>query len=238
MIQPWAWLIVRPDVVDLLARIELRKTRGIKPIENRVWSTRYRGRFLVHASQRMTRADYESAADFAELVSRGAIEVPPFESIQRGGIVGVASLVDVLPLEVRPSEPWRMPNQFGWVVADVDPVPFRPCKGARGWWEYPPESASHSGTVTELERRIVEMCQDEIGKVSIERLGNVLSNGTADGPTYDELVLAVHDLLVVGMLEQVRKAPGSAGSTWYRLAKRAQKGTENNAQSIPPLARA
>ena len=39
--QPWAWLIVH----------------GRKDIENRSWRTKFRGRFLVHAAQGMTRRE-------------------------------------------------------------------------------------------------------------------------------------------------------------------------------------
>src|SRR3990167_9411398 len=45
--QPWAWLILHAG----------------KDIENRGWPTSFRGRFLIHASKGMTRAEYELADD-------------------------------------------------------------------------------------------------------------------------------------------------------------------------------
>ena len=52
--QPWAWLIVRPDVADQATRAQLRTWRCIKDVENRTWSTGFRGRFLVHAGKTYT----------------------------------------------------------------------------------------------------------------------------------------------------------------------------------------
>src|SRR5689334_13701824 len=85
--QPWAWLIVRPDLVGA-ARAAAIAAGEVKDIENRSWPTKFRGRVLVHASKSMTRAEYEDAQD--PLWSRGGptIELPPFEQLKRGGIVG------------------------------------------------------------------------------------------------------------------------------------------------------
>lgn len=117
--QPWAWLILY----------------GGKAIENRRWSTHYRGEFLIHAAQGMTRAEYEGAVQFAREVDP-RIVVPPPSEIRRGGIVGRARLVDVLPpcAEFPCAHPWHMPGQFGFVLADVAPVPFRPLRGMLGFF--------------------------------------------------------------------------------------------------------
>lgn len=56
--QPWAWLIVN----------------GHKDIENRSWPTRFRGKFLVHASNGMTRSEYEEASRTAE---DNGVDLPP-----------------------------------------------------------------------------------------------------------------------------------------------------------------
>ncbi|QTF59120.1 ASCH domain-containing protein [Stutzerimonas frequens] len=71
--QPWAWLIVR----------------GHKPLENRSWATSYRGPLLIHAAKGMTRAEYEDAAS---LCSKAAITLPAFDALERGGIVGQATV--------------------------------------------------------------------------------------------------------------------------------------------------
>ena len=49
--QPWAWLIVRPDLTDPAKRAAAFAAGEIKDIENRTWATKHRGPFLVHAGQ-------------------------------------------------------------------------------------------------------------------------------------------------------------------------------------------
>lgn len=46
--QPWAWLILN----------------GWKDIENRDWTTRVRGRILIHAAKGGSRRDFEEAIEF------------------------------------------------------------------------------------------------------------------------------------------------------------------------------
>jgi hypothetical protein len=128
---------------------------GGKRIENRVWTTKYRGEFLIHAAKGMTRTEYSNALDFAfgvytsertffipssEVPSGSCIiPMPPFDSLQRGGIIGKATLVDVKdPPEERAGwqHDWRMEGQFGFVLENVQPLPFTACSGNRRWWSY------------------------------------------------------------------------------------------------------
>src|SRR4051794_36490822 len=79
--QPWAWLIVN----------------GFKPIENRDWPTRFRGKLLIHASKGMTKHEYEDCADLVAAIERRLetkIPLPAFDDLERGGIVGEAEIVD------------------------------------------------------------------------------------------------------------------------------------------------
>ncbi|WP_431276219.1 ASCH domain-containing protein [Variovorax ureilyticus] len=119
--QPWAWLIVH----------------GGKDIENRTWSTRYRGPVLIHAAKGMTRDEWESAWILAhgtgaspKAVAAGITR----DTIERGGIVGIADLVDCVPSARRVSR-WHMEGQFGFKLTNVQPLPFRPLKGALGFFE-------------------------------------------------------------------------------------------------------
>lgn len=120
--QPWAWLVVH----------------GGKNIENRRWNTKRRGEFLIHAAKRMhVLDDYASAYEFAlDLGEDPALPEP--EALERGGIVGVAELVDVIaptPIpHVQWSFRWHMREQYGFILANVRPLPFLPCKGALGFW--------------------------------------------------------------------------------------------------------
>ncbi len=128
--QPWAWLIVN----------------GHKDIENRTWPTRVRGRVLIHASKGMTRGEYEDVEDYlCEVFETGPhdaqfITLPKFEALERGGIVGVATITDCVASERRAST-WHMEGQFGFQVADAKVLPFMPCKGALGFFDVPKDVA-------------------------------------------------------------------------------------------------
>lgn len=122
--QPWAWMVVH----------------GGKAIENRRWDTRFRGPFFIHAAKGMTRDEYEDAVYFARDVNPSLV-VPAFEALERGGVIGRARLVDVIPSCSEPSlfwkpcsHPWHMPGQYGFVLADVEPLPFRPLRGELGFF--------------------------------------------------------------------------------------------------------
>lgn len=145
--QPWAWAI----------------TDNSKRVENRVWSTRFRGPVLLHAAKGCTRDEYRSAVVW--MVSRGlarsplyefgAMEeialrvagvdpqplplVPPLSDMRRGGIVGRARIVDVLEpsADGTPRAPWHMPDQWGFVLEDVEPLPFRSMVGMLGFFAVP-----------------------------------------------------------------------------------------------------
>jgi hypothetical protein len=120
--QPWAWLVVH----------------GGKDVENRVWNTHYRGRFLIHAAKGMTKAQWLHAFLFVEgMAGTSAAErIPRYEALQRGGIVGAAVLWDVVPPTPCPSLAWQMPNQFGFRLASIEALPFRACKGSQRWWNW------------------------------------------------------------------------------------------------------
>lgn len=119
--QPWAWLIVN----------------GYKDIENRSWRTKYRGPVLIHAAKGMTRNEYEEACRTVVDVL-AAIDIPDFEALERGGIVGVAEIVDCVDTS---TSPWYM-GEKGFVLANARPLPFTPMKGKLSFFEagYQPHS--------------------------------------------------------------------------------------------------
>lgn len=111
--QPWAWLIIH----------------GGKTIENRSWHTKFRGRFLVHAAQGMTRNEWGAALTFCHCQG---LEFPPLTAeLQRGGIIGSVELVDSVDSS---DSPWYM-GQKGFVLRDPKPLPFVPYKGRLGFFE-------------------------------------------------------------------------------------------------------
>lgn len=118
--QPWAWLILYAG----------------KDIENRTWRTTYRGPVLLHAAAGMTKIEYAEAVATARRAREvmGAIPglmMPPFASLERGGIVGQFEIVDVVQSSV---SPWFF-GPYGFVIENAKPAPFRQMTGKLGLFE-------------------------------------------------------------------------------------------------------
>ena len=119
--QPWAWLVIH----------------GGKDIENRTWHTKFRGRFLVHASQGMTNKEYCDGLEFAMRAGdvRLLRDFPTYQQMQRGGIVGSVELVDSVD---HSDSSWYM-GAKGFVLRDPQVLPFIPYKGRLGFFDVPDE---------------------------------------------------------------------------------------------------
>lgn len=128
--QPWAWLIVN----------------GHKDIENRTWRTDRRGRVLIHAGKSFDKDfDWHWAR---ELLARQApaTQMPPPEQYELGGIVGQAEIVGCVAAH---DSPWFF-GPWGFVLAKAQPLPFRPVKGALGFFDpqpAAPEPAEPQGSL-------------------------------------------------------------------------------------------
>lgn len=103
--QPWSWLIVN----------------GHKDIENRDWPTRFRGPVLIHAGKR-----HDGPKDEWDWPG---IERPA--RLDYGGIVGEAEIIDCVSAS---SSPWFF-GEYGFVIRNARPLPFRPCRGMLGFFE-------------------------------------------------------------------------------------------------------
>jgi hypothetical protein len=113
--QPWAWLIVQ----------------GHKDVENRIWNTKFRGRFLVHASARPER---ELERIRADVLDRFHLRLP--DTFELGGIVGEVELYDV----IRPGELLKcgsawFTGPYGWLLRGARALPFRALRGKLQWFE-------------------------------------------------------------------------------------------------------
>ncbi|MDX2187764.1 MAG: ASCH domain-containing protein [Opitutaceae bacterium] len=111
-----------------------------KDVENRSWSTSYRGRFLIHAAKTHTREEARVALEFGRMAwetngERHNAHPPELGTTPRGGIVGVASLTDCVDSS---DSPWFM-GKYGFVLTDVQALPFVPCRGALGFFRLPAE---------------------------------------------------------------------------------------------------
>jgi hypothetical protein len=122
--QPWAALVVT----------------GAKDVENRTWTTEYRGPLAIIASATRDAHAYDAAnatidglkgldlIRWCDATSGLAYDI----AIQRGGLVGVVDLVDIVT--DHPS-PWAMPGLHHWVLANARACSFVPMKGRLGLFE-------------------------------------------------------------------------------------------------------
>jgi len=125
--QPWCWAILFAG----------------KDVENRGWkrwnpARKFRGQFLIHASQGMTRHEYKDALDDMHRMSRTrpfppGLTLPAFDDLPRGGIVGMARVVDIL---MDSPSPWFF-GPMALQITDAQPLPFVPFKGSLGFFDVP-----------------------------------------------------------------------------------------------------
>lgn len=129
--QPWAWLIVN----------------GHKNIENRDWSTKFRGPVAIHAGKKV---DADAAWEMSQGVhpvsgERLPLDHPAFQEADKpwsgcfGGIVGVAEIVDCVS---RADSDWKpeysewFVGKYGFVIANARPVEFIPVRGALSFFDW------------------------------------------------------------------------------------------------------
>lgn len=114
--QPWAWLIFHAG----------------KDVENRRWSTRFRGRVLIHAAKSMTRMEYESARMYCVTRVPTDIEIPAMSALPLGGIIGSVEITGCVAYA--PTSPW-FTGPFGFMLKNPSPLPFKACRGSLGFWK-------------------------------------------------------------------------------------------------------
>lgn len=125
--QPWAWAILHG-----------------KSVENRPWSTKFRGPIFLHAAKNLTRREYESAAFFCydyRLRHPEFPHLPAMPNLERGGIVGAAEIVDCVS---QSDSPWFIgQGQFGLVLENVRPLTFYRMNGSLGLFEVDERALKH-----------------------------------------------------------------------------------------------
>jgi hypothetical protein len=156
VIQPWAWLLLRPDIVGDEARAQARARGLIKDVENRGWETGQRGWVLLHASatrlplvarpkEGEAKVDWQSAAMFA---GKRGVEVPLQIQLPHGAVVG-AMRIDGCDRFIR--SPWFM-GPVGLVIGAA--VPFAkpvPAKGALKFFTLPAKDTGAGGLEQAME---------------------------------------------------------------------------------------
>lgn len=117
--QPWAWAIVY----------------GGKDVENRSWTTSYRGPIYIHAAAKRRPIEERFFAEW----TRQRKLVQPFAQpdLVHGALIATANILAVM--KDHPSQ-WAIEGCFHFVLDRV--VPLRrpiPCPGALGLWTVPSE---------------------------------------------------------------------------------------------------
>lgn len=115
--QPWAWAIIHAG----------------KDIENRDWPTKFRGPVCIHAAKAVPPVRY--LLDCHEVTKiTGRDNMPPKlgSDFHRGGIIGVAEIVDCVEAS---QSPWFF-GRYGFVLRNARPVDFIPVKGALGFFDW------------------------------------------------------------------------------------------------------
>lgn len=105
---------------------------GGKNIENREWSTSFRGPLLIHASQTFEARAFDWI--YARLTPKERLLLPrEKQHYQFGGIIGVVKLVDVVTFS---ESPWFV-GTYGWVFEQATPLPFMKLPGQRNLFDAP-----------------------------------------------------------------------------------------------------
>lgn len=126
--QPWAWAILNAG----------------KDIENRSRRVNYRGPICIHAS--LYSPSVSEILGMERTIGRAVTEAlnkPPViePRFRRGGIIGTAEIVDCVEAS---DSPWFF-GPFGLVLANVQPVPFIPVKGALGLFKWKEKMEGQDG---------------------------------------------------------------------------------------------
>ena len=107
--QPWAWLIVN----------------GYKDVENRTWRTKFRGKFLVHASKR-----YDKEGEAWVRKNFPKIPLPAKDELPMGGFVGIAYMKDCVSC----SKSRWFSGPIGFTLERARSTPFKSINGALGFF--------------------------------------------------------------------------------------------------------
>lgn len=137
--------------------------QGGKDVENRTWTTNYRGRLYIHVSGDTlpfltdepnltddyarklevfldTLAEYYSKCDIekgttAESFMNAVIDNPELWLLKSQSIIGYVDLVDIIQ---NSSSPWSIDGQYHWILKNPTLLenPIRQVKGRLGLWNY------------------------------------------------------------------------------------------------------
>ena len=117
--QPWASLIVL----------------GIKDVENRSWSTDFRGKIYIHASKVPVRGLWNNLNREQVHEALKSNKIDNYTVLPYGAIIGTVEIVDIVK---NYDSIWAEKNQYNWVLKN--PVLFdKPIENVKGkllLWDY------------------------------------------------------------------------------------------------------
>jgi hypothetical protein len=125
--QPWAWLIIRPDMVGDDVRASALARGLIKDIENRDWATSFRGPVLIHAGKKYGKQEKE---DTRRVLESTGIAVPDESELRFGGIIGGAVISGCA---INSNSRWFV-GRYGFVLEQQTALPFRAVAGKLGFF--------------------------------------------------------------------------------------------------------
>lgn len=124
--QPWAWAMFEAG----------------KDVENRSWSTNYRGPLAIHVSKRLINTELNDAVDFMRrmtMPTKNLLMTRKMLEGQLGHIIGVVDLVDCLGGCAESGSQWAIPGQYHWVLVNPRRARPVPIVGQLGLFECPVE---------------------------------------------------------------------------------------------------
>ena len=112
-----------------------------KDVENRDWSTSFRGTIAISAAKAEPKDEFYAYKDFMREIFP-AVEFPT--TYVRGAIIGTVDIVDCV---TESESPWFV-GEYGFVLRNPEPlVTPIPCRGYQMFWKVPVE------TQAEIERQ-------------------------------------------------------------------------------------
>ncbi len=126
--QPWAYLIIN----------------GHKDIENRSWSTRYRGPLVIQSAR-----SYGSIAELSDLCldieEETGIALP--DTFTLGVTEGIVTLQDIITTS---QSIWAYDGDYHWILTDPAPLPAVRLSGKLGIWDLSLKSINNPETVSRI----------------------------------------------------------------------------------------
>lgn len=116
--QPWAWLIVN----------------GHKDVENRDWSTKYRGEFLIHTGLQLDREAHNRLVGGIHPATGRPSKLNLLYSVQQAELGGIVGIAEIHGCVTRCDSEWFV-GDYGFLLRNAKPLPFQRCNGRLGFFE-------------------------------------------------------------------------------------------------------